>query len=81
LHVRLHEVLGIRLQHVVDLVEEIVDVGLDLVTGLGDCFRSVVDGFLLVLTGLRFLYAFGYGSLLCLANLVSLCDLSARQRY
>ena len=45
LHVRLHEVLGVRLEHFVDLVEEIVELRLELLTALRHRRGDVVDHF------------------------------------
>src|SRR3546814_2846529 len=48
LDVRLHEVLGVRLEHLVDLVEQVVELALDLLAGLGLRGRVLDD-----LVGLR----------------------------
>jgi hypothetical protein len=43
LHVALHEVLGVGLEHVVDLVEQLVELGLDLLAALA-LGRGFFDG-------------------------------------
>src|SRR5690606_4929999 len=43
LHVALHEVLGVALQDVIDLVEEVVELGLDLLPLLGRRGRLLDD--------------------------------------
>src|SRR3954469_18140965 len=53
LHVRLHELLGIDLERLVDLVEEVVELCLDLLAGLGLRRRLFHD--LVLLRGTRLL--------------------------
>src|SRR3546814_15223492 len=43
LDVRLHEVLGVRLEHLVDLVEQVVELALALLAGLGLRGRVLSD--------------------------------------
>src|SRR5690606_5864955 len=66
LHVRLHEVLGVGLEDLVDLVQQVVELGLDLLALLG-LARDLLDD--LVALGRRLLLlvlTFGHGGFLAL---------------
>ena len=43
LHVVAHELLGVVLEHLVDLVEQVVELGLDLLAALADAGRRLLD--------------------------------------
>src|SRR6516162_7247761 len=51
LHVRAHKLLGVLVQDLVDLVEQVIELRLDLVGALGPCRRRFLDR--LILPGRR----------------------------